>query len=195
MSKKRFIDQFEVILLDMGRTFMFEVDRFDEHDDLGTTYRQVGGKRLGDRQVYQILCEIFQQIIADSKKPENYENFPSVISCLQKHPGSSSLPADEIRILEEVFFQHEKGMVPDEYIRTLQQLHISHRLGIISDVWSRNELFYQELDQLGRSLKAAIPTVILGKNHTINHVTASPIIAIPFSTSSGGFCIEVCFEQ
>jgi chemotaxis protein CheX len=53
----------------------------------------------------------------------------------------------------------------------------------------------QELDQLGRSLQAAIPTVVLGKNHTINHVTASPIMAIPFSTSNGGFCIEVCFEQ
>jgi chemotaxis protein CheX len=53
----------------------------------------------------------------------------------------------------------------------------------------------QELDRLGRSLQAAIPTVILGKNHTITHVTAYPIIAIPFSTSSGGFCIEVCFEQ
>lgn len=52
-----------------------------------------------------------------------------------------------------------------------------------------------ELDQLGRSLQAAIPTVIVGKNHTINHVTASPIMAIPFSTSNGGFCIEVCFEQ
>ena len=53
----------------------------------------------------------------------------------------------------------------------------------------------QELDQLGRFLQAAIPTVILGKNHTINHVTAHPVIAVPFNTPSGGFCIEVCFEQ
>jgi len=149
MSKKRFIDQFEVILLDMGRTFMFEVDRFAEHDDLGATYRRVGGDRLSDRQVYQIQNSIFQQMIADSQKPDNYENFPSVISYLQKHPESCSLPADEIRILEEVFFQHEKGTVPDEYISTLQQLHSRHRLGIISDVWSRSELFYQELDRLG----------------------------------------------
>jgi chemotaxis protein CheX len=53
----------------------------------------------------------------------------------------------------------------------------------------------QELDRLGRSLRAAIPTVIMGKNHTITHVTAYPIIAIPFSTSKGDFTIEVCFEQ
>ena len=147
-GKSRFIDQFEVILLDMGRTFMFEVDRFGEHNDLGATYRRVGGERLSDRQVYQILCGIFQQMIADSQKPENYEIFPSVISYIQEHPESSSLPADEIRILEEVFFQHEKGTVPDEYVSTLRQLHSRHRLGIISDIWSRSELFYQELDRL-----------------------------------------------
>lgn len=53
----------------------------------------------------------------------------------------------------------------------------------------------QELDRLGRSLQAAIPTVVVGKNHTINHVTASPIIAVPFTTSNGSLCIEVCFEK
>lgn len=149
ISKRHFLDQFEVVLLDMGRTFMFGVDRFGKNDDLGATYRRVGGDRFSDQQVHQILCDIFQQMIADSQKPENYEIFPSVIAYLQRHPESSSLPADEISILEEVFFQHEKGTVPDDYISTLRQLHSKHRLGIISDVWSRSELFYQELDRLG----------------------------------------------
>ena len=53
----------------------------------------------------------------------------------------------------------------------------------------------QELENLGRSLQAAIPTVIMGKNHSIAHVTSHPIIAIPFSTPNGDFTIEVCFEQ
>jgi chemotaxis protein CheX len=53
----------------------------------------------------------------------------------------------------------------------------------------------QELEQLGRSLQAAIPTVIMGKNHSITHVTSHPVIAIPFSTDNGGFTIEVCFEE
>lgn len=52
----------------------------------------------------------------------------------------------------------------------------------------------QELDGLGRSLKAAIPTVIMGTNHIIRHITTHPIIAIPFSTNNGEFTIEVCFE-
>jgi hypothetical protein len=29
----RFIDRFDVILLDMARTFMFNVDRFSEEED------------------------------------------------------------------------------------------------------------------------------------------------------------------
>jgi len=53
----------------------------------------------------------------------------------------------------------------------------------------------QELEELGRSLQAAIPTVITGKNHSITHMTTSPIIAIPFSTDNGEFTIEVCFEE
>lgn len=53
----------------------------------------------------------------------------------------------------------------------------------------------KELEELGRSLKAAIPTVIMGKNHSISHISSSPIIAIPFGTDNGDFTIEVCFEE
>lgn len=52
----------------------------------------------------------------------------------------------------------------------------------------------QKLEVIGRSLQAAIPTVIVGPNHRISHITKSPIIAIPFSTGNGDFTIEVCFE-
>jgi chemotaxis protein CheX len=53
----------------------------------------------------------------------------------------------------------------------------------------------RKLDDLGRSLRAAIPTVIAGKNHTITHITDYPVVAVPFSTDNGGFTIEVCFEK
>ena len=53
----------------------------------------------------------------------------------------------------------------------------------------------QKLEELGNSLKAAIPTVIMGKNHTITHITDQKIIAIPFNTDNGEFTIEVCFED
>ena len=42
----RFIDKFEVILLDMVRTFMFDADRFSVADDFAATYRRIGGHTL-----------------------------------------------------------------------------------------------------------------------------------------------------
>ena len=53
----------------------------------------------------------------------------------------------------------------------------------------------QKLDEIGRSLKAAIPSVIMGKDHTITHISKHPVIAIPFHTRDDEFTIEVCFEK
>jgi chemotaxis protein CheX len=52
-----------------------------------------------------------------------------------------------------------------------------------------------KLDEIGISLTAAIPTVVLGKRHAISHVTNHCIMAVPFSTANGDFTIEVCFDQ
>lgn len=53
----------------------------------------------------------------------------------------------------------------------------------------------RELEETGRVFKAAIPSVVMGKNHSIVHYTDGPKIAIPFSTGAGDFTIEVCFER
>ena len=52
----------------------------------------------------------------------------------------------------------------------------------------------QKLEAMGTNLQAAIPSVVMGKGHTITHVTKQPVVALPFSTSGGDFTIEVCFE-
>jgi len=52
----------------------------------------------------------------------------------------------------------------------------------------------QKLEALGTNLQAAIPSVVMGKDHTISHMTKQPIIALPFSTKGGDFTIEICFE-
>jgi len=156
-EKMRFIDRFEVVLLDMGRTFMFNVDRFDEGDDFRATYCRAGGNRLRSREVFQIVSEIFHQMIADSKRPEKYDNFSSVLTYLKRHPKSAQLPAKELAILEEVFSEHEVGTIPQVYVSVLRQLRKTHRLGIVSDIWSHSERFCQELDRAGiRGLFEAI---------------------------------------
>ncbi|MBU0995025.1 MAG: chemotaxis protein CheX [Proteobacteria bacterium] len=53
----------------------------------------------------------------------------------------------------------------------------------------------KELSEKGKVFKAAIPTIITGKNHEIRHMSNSPIIAIPFRTEDGRFMIEICIEE
>lgn len=53
----------------------------------------------------------------------------------------------------------------------------------------------RELEEMGKVFKAAIPTVVSGKKHSIRHYTNGPKIAIPFKTGNGSFTIEVCFER
>lgn len=51
------------------------------------------------------------------------------------------------------------------------------------------------LEEQGRILQGTLPTVIMGKNHTIFHMSDSPVLAIPFTTDSGDFTIEISFGQ
>ncbi|MBI9110803.1 chemotaxis protein CheX [Maridesulfovibrio ferrireducens] len=50
------------------------------------------------------------------------------------------------------------------------------------------------LTEQGYKLQGSTPTVIIGDNHTITHVTSSAVMAIPFTTDNGKFTIEFCFE-
>ena len=53
----------------------------------------------------------------------------------------------------------------------------------------------RELEVMGKAFKAAIPSVVTGRNHSIRHYSDGPKIAIPFYTDGGDFTIEVCFER
>jgi chemotaxis protein CheX len=53
----------------------------------------------------------------------------------------------------------------------------------------------RELEEMGKVFKAAIPSVVTGRNHSITHYSDGPKIAIPFHTDNGEFTIEVCFER
>jgi chemotaxis protein CheX len=50
------------------------------------------------------------------------------------------------------------------------------------------------MEKQGMTVYAAIPTVIFGKNHTINPILDSPSIIIPFSTDKGTFVVDVCIK-
>ena len=52
----------------------------------------------------------------------------------------------------------------------------------------------QRLEAIGVSLSAAIPTVVTGKGHTVNHVLGGASIIIPFETEYGPFVADVCMR-
>ncbi len=49
----------------------------------------------------------------------------------------------------------------------------------------------RKLQQHGYAIRAAIPTVVSGKNHVIKHIHTGPCIALPFKTASGDFTVEI----
>jgi chemotaxis protein CheX len=50
------------------------------------------------------------------------------------------------------------------------------------------------LAELGMNFQSSTPTVIMGTNHSISHVSGGPIMAVPFSTPSGEFTVEFSME-
>lgn len=50
------------------------------------------------------------------------------------------------------------------------------------------------LQATGMTLEAGIPTVIMGQNHSIAHISKDPILAIPFKTPHGDITLEVSLE-
>ena len=53
----------------------------------------------------------------------------------------------------------------------------------------------KELEGLGFTITAAIPSVISGENHSIKHVLGGPSLIIPFETDDGPFTVDVCISD
>jgi len=149
MMKARFIDTFAVILLDMGNTFMFECDRFGPEVDYYSTYRDFGGTTLGSETISRFINALFNHLVAIGRIPAYYDNFGSVRSYLEKLSKSAELPDTELNILENVFAQHEVGVIPDSHVEIIQHLSRSHPLGIISNIWAHRSVFEDALRHCG----------------------------------------------
>jgi chemotaxis protein CheX len=53
----------------------------------------------------------------------------------------------------------------------------------------------RELEKQGYVLRAAIPSVVSGQGHIIQHISPGPCVAIPFETEKGTFIVEVSFKN
>jgi chemotaxis protein CheX len=82
-------------------------------------------------------------------------------------------------------------MLGEAYTEMCQD--IFDAVGEITNMISGVARTHMEKD--GMAVYAAIPSVVYGKNHTINHILNSPSIVIPFSTDHGAFVVDVCIIQ
>jgi putative hydrolase of the HAD superfamily len=147
MQRKRFIDDLNVILLDMGNTFMFECDRFGQGVDYHSTYRNLGGNRLSSGSISLAINRLFEHMLEISRNPEHYDRYGTVEGYLHELPESAGLPAAERKILERVFARHEVGRIPDSHVAILRELSHTHPLGVISNVWSHRSVFEEEFSR------------------------------------------------
>ena len=137
------------MLLDLHGTFMLGGDRFSETEDFGLTYRELGGRALGDDAVRRLVLEVcatMEQAYADLRYDEH---FPSVRHCLEHITRPQGLSEQEVYLLERVIAHHEVGVIPAAYAAVLRKLAQTHRLGIVSNIWSTRDLYVQALERAG----------------------------------------------
>ena len=168
----RFIDQFDVVLLDVSHTFMFNVDRFSDTEDYGATYRQIGGNLLSDGEVRRTISALFNNMLADYENSSCYNSFPTVFSYLRSMSELKDFSADEIRLLAQVFAMHEVGTISATHVKVLHRLHETHRLGIVSNIWSSNDLYLREFERVG--IRNLFDVIIFSSDHSC--IKPSPYI-------------------
>lgn len=181
----RFIDQFDVVLLDVSHTFMFDVDRFSDTEDYGATYRQIGGNLLSDGEVRRTISALFNNVLADYENPSCYDSFPPVSSYLRSMSELKNFSADEIRLLAQVFATHEVGTISATHVKVLHQLHETHRLGIVSNIWSSSDLYLREFERVG--IRNLFDIIIFSSDHSCikpsPHIFAKAIEALDVDRS------------
>ena len=160
----RFINPFDVILLDVSHTFMFDVDRFSDTEDYGATYRQIGGNLLSNGEIRRTISVLFDNMLADYENPNCYDSFSAVFSYLKVLPESKDLPVDEIQLLTQVFAIHEVGTIPATHAEALHRLHETRRLGVVSNIWSSSDLYLGEFKRVG--IRNLFDVIIFSSDHS-----------------------------
>ncbi len=145
----RFIDRYDVILLDMGNTFMFDVDRFGEDEDYHATYRAFGGKTLTPDEVRAYITDVFNRMLEAARDPARMDDYGDVRRFLLESGADADLSPAELDLIVEVFSSHEVGSIPPEHAEAIRQLRRSHPLGLVSNVWSPSPVFESALEKAG----------------------------------------------
>ncbi|WP_408095915.1 chemotaxis protein CheX [Peredibacter sp. HCB2-198] len=91
---------------------------------------------------------------------------------------------------EKTFLNIMSGMLGEEYTEITKD--ILDGAGEIT-----NMIFGQAkvvLNEKGYGIKTAIPSVISGKDHSLQGITKGPVIVVPFESTGGNFFVEICLS-
>lgn len=145
----RIRDRFPVILFDMNHTFMFGEDRFGEHEDFYKTYLQLGGADLSSQEVNLAIRQCFEGMDLAYKDPSRADSFLTVAEALQTFTALVSAPAQELKLLVDVFAEHEVGFVPKPHADFLRDLSSTNQLGLVSNIWAPKNRWLAEFERAG----------------------------------------------
>lgn len=164
-SSKRFVDQYDVILLDLMDTLMFGGNRFSEEQDYAQTYRRLGGKYHSDREVQWVIHQVYETMSEHYADPAYHENFRPASTYLIETLDALGLPQTDAARLHNVFAHHELGHVPDGHCQALQQLAKTHRLGLVSNLWSEKALFVRAFRRC--HIHHLFDTLVFSSDHSL----------------------------
>lgn len=143
------LSRFAAVLLDMNGTIMFGGDRFGPDQDYAATYRTLGGSQLAAEVVQATITACYETLEQIYNDPARCDSLPQVLDTLRTLPPAHRLDDRELKLLEGVIAQHERGQVPDPYAVSLRNLARSHPLGLVANILSRKELWLQEFQRAG----------------------------------------------
>ncbi len=88
-------------------------------------------------------------------------------------------------ILSKIFDKEVEDLNTEEVKENIKEL--------INSISAKAVSFLKKKE--GINIVTTIPTIIYGKNHTIQHIISTPIIALPFTTNKGKFIVEFTFKK
>jgi len=145
----RFIDDYEVILLDQGKTFMFENDRFGPGEDYYSTYRALGGTTLTPQSLRKLMDKLVSHMLELGRNPRDCDSFPSVPEVLRSRALFEGLSSEDFPLIDQLVSLHELGSISKCDADAIRSISNTHRLGIVSNIWGRKQPFEQNLADAG----------------------------------------------
>ncbi len=141
------LNQFEVVLLDMGETFMFGCDRFNNVDEI-RSYSKEKNLNFDIDKISRYIDHIYNGMLQIGRDEKYFDNLIKVGEFINKDKILRNLSENEKVYLEDLFAYLEIGHIPEKYRNIIRDLSKRHRLGLISNVWSDSKYFTDYLKSI-----------------------------------------------